>query len=50
MNFSIAWRHTIGTKYPEDIAQLYKSYTKSFVTKLYKNTSEAFQWLEAFLK
>ena len=42
--------HYIGTKYPEDIAQLYKSYTKSFVTKLYKNTDEVFRWLKAFLK
>ena len=25
--------HDIGTKYPEDIARLYKSYTKSFVKK-----------------
>ncbi len=42
--------HYIGTKYPEDIAKLYKSYTKSFVTKLYKNTNEVFRWLKALLK
>ena len=42
--------HYIGTKYPEDIAKLYKSYTKSFVSKLYKNTQEAFQWLKTLLK
>jgi HEPN domain-containing protein len=42
--------HYIGTKYPEDIAKLYKSYTKSFVTKLFNNTNEVFQWLKVLLK
>jgi HEPN domain-containing protein len=42
--------HYLGTKYPEDIAKLYKSYTKSFVSKLYKNTREGFQWLKMLLK
>ena len=42
--------HYIGTKYPEDIAKLYKSYTKPFVSKLYKNTQEAYQWLRKLLK
>ena len=42
--------HYIGTKYPEDIAKLYKSYTKVFVSRLYKNTQEVFQWLRTFLK
>ena len=42
--------HYIGTKYPEDIAKLYKSYTKSSVAKLHKNTNEVFLWLKALLK
>lgn len=42
--------HYIGTKYPEDIANLYKQYTKSFVKKLYKDTREVFEWLKAYLK
>ena len=42
--------HYIGTKYPEDIARLYKNHTKAFVTKLYKNTDEVSRWLKAFLK
>ncbi len=42
--------HYIGTKYPEDIVKLYKSYTKSFVAKLYKNTEGVFRWLKALLK
>ncbi|MBM4055422.1 MAG: HEPN domain-containing protein [Planctomycetes bacterium] len=42
--------HYIGTKYPEDITQLYKRYTKVFVQRLYKETYEVFQWLKAYLK
>lgn len=42
--------HYIGTRYPEDIAKLYKQYTKNFVGRLYKETCEAFKWLEAYLK
>ena len=47
--FSMA-PHYIGTKYPEDIAELYKNYTKAFVKKLYTKTLEAFQWLKASMK
>lgn len=42
--------HYIGTKYPEDIAELYKHYTPFFVKKLYKKTREVFAWLKAYLK
>ncbi len=42
--------HYIGTKYPEDIAQLYKSYTKVFVKELFRKTDEVFRWLKASLK
>ena len=42
--------HYIGTKYPEDIAQLYKQYTKAYVQKLYEHTREVFLWLRAGLK
>lgn len=42
--------HYIGTKYPEDITNLYKRYTKVFVRKLYKETEDVFKWLKAYLK
>jgi len=42
--------HYIGTKYPEDIAKLYRRYTKVFVQKLYKETKRVFLWLKAYLK
>jgi len=42
--------HYIGTKYPEDITQLYKKYTRVFVQRLYRETCEVFQWLKAYLK
>lgn len=42
--------HYIGTKYPEDIAKLYKHYTKAYVQNLYKKTVEVFQWFERYLK
>lgn len=42
--------HYIGTKYPEDVANLYKQYTKAFVQKLYKGTEEVFRWLKVYLK
>lgn len=42
--------HYIGTKYPEDIMQLYKRYTKVFVQRLYKESYEVFLWLKAYLK
>lgn len=42
--------HYIGTKYPEDVAKLYKQYTKAYAQNLYKKTTETFQWLERYLK
>jgi HEPN domain-containing protein len=42
--------HYIGTKYPEDIAKLYKQYTKTFVHKLFKEAVEVFEWLKEYLK
>lgn len=42
--------HYIGTKYPEDVAKLYKQYTKTFVKRLYKETAKIFQWLKVYLK
>lgn len=42
--------HYIGTKYPEDIAQLYKQYTRPFVHKLYTETEGIFKWLKTYLR
>ncbi len=42
--------HYIGTKYPEDIANLYKQYTVAFVRRLHKETQEVFKWLKIYLK
>lgn len=42
--------HYIGTKYPEDIAGLYKQYRRVFVTKLYMETERVFKWLKTKLK
>jgi HEPN domain-containing protein len=42
--------HYIGTKYPEDIAKLYKQYTKTYARNLYAKTAEVFEWLGSFLK
>ena len=42
--------HYIGTRYPEDITNLYKSYTVKFVTELFQKTEEMFLWLKEFLK
>lgn len=42
--------HYIGTKYPEDIAKLYKKYTKAYVIEILRKTVEATIWLESLLK
>lgn len=42
--------HYIGTKYPEDIIELYKQYTKRYVQGILKNTIEVMKWLEKPLK
>ena len=43
--------HYIGTRYPEDLADLRKKYSQAFSEKLYQETKDFFQWLkETFLK
>lgn len=42
--------HYISTKYPEDIAKLYKKYTKTYVAEILVKTTEAMKWLEKLLK
>ena len=42
--------HYIGTKYPEDIANLYKKYTQSTSVEILKRTTEVTKWLEALAK
>lgn len=42
--------HYIGTKYPEDIAKMFKLYTQSKVTEIYHQTEEVFRWLKRQLK
>ncbi len=41
--------HYIGTRYPEDIRALHKTYTLEFVTKILKDTEEIFLWLKNYL-
>ena len=36
----------IGTRYPEDIEELYKQYTEDYVKRLFSQTEELFTWLE----
>jgi len=38
--------HYIGTKYPEDIDKLYKTYSEKFVKEIFNETKEIFQWLQ----
>lgn len=42
--------HYIGTKYPEDIAKMFKLYSQTKVNQIYNETHEAFQWLKKQLK
>lgn len=42
--------HYIGTKYPEDIAKMFKLYTQPKVNDIYHQTEEVFQWLRKQLK
>lgn len=42
--------HYIGTKYPEDITNLYKQYTTGFVRSLHTETERVFKWLKKYLK
>ena len=37
--------HYIGTKYPEDIAKMFRLYTQPKVEDIYKQTEKVFKWL-----
>ncbi len=41
--------HYIGTKYPEDIQSLHKTYSQEFVKKILDETEEMFSWFKAYL-
>lgn len=41
--------HYIGTKYPEDVRELHKTYSEEFVKKLFSDTEELFKWLKRYL-
>lgn len=41
--------HYIGTKYPEDVKDLHKTYTERFVREMFANTEEMFKWLKSYL-
>lgn len=41
--------HYLGTRYPEDVQALHKTYTVEFVSNLFKETEELFQWLKEYL-
>ena len=42
--------HYIGTKYPEDIAKMFKHYNKRKVIEIYQETEKTFKWLKQNLK
>lgn len=42
--------HYLASKYPEDIEKLYKTYTLSYATALFRETKELFEWLKQYLK
>ena len=42
--------HYLGTRYPEDIRELHKTYTVEFVQKTLEQTREIFQWLKHYLQ
>ena len=42
--------HYIGTKYPEDIAKMFKLYTQAKVDEIYSQTRKVFQWLKKLIK
>ncbi len=41
--------HYMGTRYPEDIRELHKTYTIEFVRKTLNQTKDIFQWLKHYL-
>lgn len=42
--------HYIGTKYPEDIAKMFRLYGKNKVAEIYQETKKLFKWLKQNLK
>lgn len=41
--------HYMGTRYPDDLLQLYKQYTLEYATALHQETLEIFQWFKEHL-
>ncbi|MBI2981755.1 MAG: HEPN domain-containing protein [Deltaproteobacteria bacterium] len=41
--------HYVGTRYPEDIRSLHKTYTVEFVSKKLLETKEIYLWLKKYL-
>jgi HEPN domain-containing protein len=41
--------HYLGTRYPEDIQNLYRQYTEEYVQEMFGNTETLFQWLQNVL-
>jgi HEPN domain-containing protein len=41
--------HYLGTRYPEDIQNLYRQYTDEYVKELFDKTEALFQWLKSVL-
>lgn len=38
--------HYMGTRYPEDLADMYKKYTNEYASALFDETKELFLWLK----
>ncbi len=38
--------HYIGTRYPEDIEELYQQYSEEYVKRIFAQTEELFSWFE----
>lgn len=41
--------HYIGSRYPEDVRSLHRTYTVKFVSKMLKQTEDLFLWLRNYL-
>jgi len=41
--------HYLGTRYPEDIQELYKKYSEDFVKRIVQESEELFQWFKNYL-
>lgn len=42
--------HYIGARYPEDIRELHKTYSKNFAEKILLESEELFKWFKIYLK